>query len=99
MPDQEAPFAPRPSDRPRWWLPPAEESFSVYDHPRVVVLRRTRTVGIDRARELLTEGARPARAISPISATARAWQRRLSRLPVVGEGLARWFHRRERDRS
>ena len=58
FPDQEMPF---PVPAPRFTtarpceirLPPAEEAFSVYDHPTVLVFKKTPSYSYERAREIL----------------------------------------------
>ncbi len=77
-------------------LPPAEEPFSVYDHPRVFIFKRAADFDRDRARALLENDLRPARTLSPRYATALAWERRLRRLPGVGRRLARRIQDRSR---
>lgn len=41
-----------------WEIPDdgAEEAFSVYDHPKVIIFRRTEEYDVEKARALLTEG-------------------------------------------
>ncbi|MEA3345466.1 MAG: DUF2298 domain-containing protein [Chloroflexota bacterium] len=55
FPDQENPFPLMEGQRKSIEidLPPAEEAFSVYDHPRVLIFRKTERFSKERARELL----------------------------------------------
>jgi hypothetical protein len=76
-------------------LVPAEEPFSVYDHPRVFVFRRGPRFDPEDARAALRRNLRPSRGISPRQATAAAWEQRLRPVPVVGP----WLARRVQDRS
>ncbi len=87
LPDQEvvAAWPPQPGGLLR--LPAAEEPFSVYDHPRVFIFRRSATFGRAAARALLEERRRPARHVSPRRATALAWELRFRRIPGVGSWL------------
>ncbi len=64
----------------------AEEAFFVYDHPRVLIFRRTEAFSIERARQLIIDdiawdevyrGLRPAQlkgAPTALQLTVRAWQ-------------------------
>lgn len=94
LPDQEvvAAWPPQPGGLLR--LPAAEEPFSVYDHPRVFIFRRSATFDRAAARVLLEERLRPARHLSPRRATALAWEQRLRRIPGAGSWLARSIQNR-----
>lgn len=96
LPDQEVVSDWPPQPQPVFYLPPAEEPFSVYDHPRVLVFKRGSGFDRDRARALLANELRPAKHLSPRRATALAWERRLRSLPGVGPWLARSIQNRSR---
>jgi 4-amino-4-deoxy-L-arabinose transferase-like glycosyltransferase len=58
FPDQESPYPLQPAAytaQPQWQvpLPPAEEAFSVYDHPRILIFRKTAAYSRQRIESVL----------------------------------------------
>ena len=67
-------------------LPPAEEAFSVYDHPRVLIFRKTAAYSRARAEALLPASLLDNVVwVTPKQETMRTWRRILPFLPS-GEG-------------
>ncbi len=76
-------------ERPSGWFPRAEEAFSVYDHPRVVIFQKTEDFSPEKVRELLGDVEwDQIRRLWPRDATREAWLNRLRRIPVAGGMLA-----------
>jgi YYY domain-containing protein len=79
------------------WFPRAEEAFSVYDHPRVVIFQKTNDFSADRVQTLLSQGIdwNNIRRLWPRDATKETWKARWQRVPLVGGVLASFIGRPE----
>ena len=81
-------------------LPPAEEAFSVYDHPRVLIFHKTARYNREQAQAMLTEGVewgRIAHGLNPRDLPE--WRREQARQKREADRFARQQERWQRTRE